>query len=112
MEFITRARRFNLSVHLFSVDLNHLPQLLDVTMEGTPKITFDRVETSNVMDTTGPSSIISTWGPRLNRKNPHAALLMYSMNYHEKVQGAEVTSQGPDNYMKMVLELSTYLVSF
>ncbi|KAG9040491.1 hypothetical protein FS837_000559, partial [Tulasnella sp. UAMH 9824] len=63
VDFIARARQFKLSVLLFSVDLNTLPELLDLAMEGKQKLMFDRVETSNVMDTTGPSSIISTWGP-------------------------------------------------
>ncbi|KAG8905178.1 hypothetical protein FRC01_008440, partial [Tulasnella sp. 417] len=109
MNFISRARRFNLSVHLFSVDLNLLPQVLDATMEGTQKLMFDRVEASNVMDTTGPSSIISAWGPRLNRRNRNAALLMYSMNYYTKVKGGLITSQPPEKYRKMMMDLSAYL---
>ncbi|KIO33875.1 hypothetical protein M407DRAFT_17476 [Tulasnella calospora MUT 4182] len=109
MDFITRARQFHLSVRLFSVGLNLLPQVLDSAMEGTQKLMFDRVETSNVMDTTGPSSIISSWGPRLNRKNPNAALLMYSATYCGKVQGGSIQSQSRENFMKMVMELSSYL---
>ncbi|KAG8952336.1 hypothetical protein FRC04_004764 [Tulasnella sp. 424] len=110
LDCITRARRFNLSVLLFSVDLNILPELLDLVMEGKQKLMFDRVETSNVMDTTGPSSIISAWGQRLNRKNPHATLLVYSMNFCGKVKNGMVENQGQDKTGKMVRELSNYLV--
>lgn len=109
--FITRARRFKLSVLLFSVDLNDLPELLDLAMKGKPKLMFDRVETSNVMDYTGPSSIISNWGPRLNRKNPHAALLMYSMNFALKVKDGAAETQSQAKIDKMLMELSSYLVS-
>ncbi|KAG9037512.1 hypothetical protein FS837_001432 [Tulasnella sp. UAMH 9824] len=108
-DFITRARRFKLSVLLFSVDLNILPEVLDLAMKGKPKLMFDRVETSNVMDTTGPSSIISNWGPRLNRKNPHAALLMYSMNFALKVKDGAAETQPEDKVTKMFMELSSYL---
>ncbi|KAG8986472.1 hypothetical protein FRB90_003979 [Tulasnella sp. 427] len=109
VEFITRARRFNLSVLLFSVDLNVLPQLLDLVMQGKPKLMFDRVETSNVMDTTGPSSIISSWGPRLNRSNPHSALLMYSMNFALKVKDGAAENQPPNKMTNMVMQLTNYL---
>ncbi|KAG8986466.1 hypothetical protein FRB90_003990, partial [Tulasnella sp. 427] len=109
VEFITRARRFNLSVLLFSVDLNVLPQLLDLVTEGKPKLMFDRVETSNVMDTTGPSSIISSWGPRLNRTNPHSALLMYSMNFALKVKDGAAENQPPNKMTNMVMQLTNYL---
>lgn len=111
VDFIIRARRFKLSVLLFSVDLNILPELLDLAMKGRPKLMFDRVETSNVMDTTGPSSIISNWGPRLNRKNPHAALLMYSMNFALKVKDGAAETQPKDKMSKMLIDLSSYLVS-
>ncbi|KAG8917365.1 hypothetical protein FRC00_013704, partial [Tulasnella sp. 408] len=109
VDFITRARRFKLSVLLFSVDLNILPELLDLAMKGKPKLMFDRVETSNVMDTTGPSSIISNWGRRLNRENPHAALLMYSMNFALKVKDGAAETQPKDKVSKMFIELSSYL---
>ncbi|KAG9026914.1 hypothetical protein FS837_004468 [Tulasnella sp. UAMH 9824] len=109
MDFITRARRFKLSVHLFSVDLLHLPQVLDITIRGAQRLTFDRVETSNVMDSIGPSAIISEWGPRLNRKNPHAALLLYSMNYSRKVEGGSITSQPGDKIANMTKEMFSHL---
>ncbi|KIO27774.1 hypothetical protein M407DRAFT_72603, partial [Tulasnella calospora MUT 4182] len=111
VDFITRARRYKLSVLLFSVDLNLLPELLDLAMEGKRKLMFDRVEISNVMDTTGPSSIISNWGPRLNRENPYAALLMYSMNFAMKVKGGAAESQPKDKVTKMLMEAASYLVS-
>ncbi|KAG8925128.1 hypothetical protein FRC00_004311 [Tulasnella sp. 408] len=109
VDFIARARQFKLSVLLFSVDLNTLPELLDLAMEGKQRLMFDRVETSNVMDTTGPSSIISTWGPRLNRKNPHSALLLYSMNFSGKVKDGRAEKQPQDKMGKMMMELTSYL---
>ncbi|KAG8952322.1 hypothetical protein FRC04_004750 [Tulasnella sp. 424] len=106
-EFARRARRFNLVVILSAVDLRILPQILDAAeMED---LTFDRVETSNVMDTLGPSAIISTWGPRLNRRNPHSALLMYSMNWAFRVSGGMAEAQWPRGLLKTMTELGNYL---
>lgn len=53
----------------------HLPGAARLGDARKTKPMFDRVETSNAMDTRGPSSIISARGPRLNRKNltPHCS---------------------------------------
>ncbi|KAG9005482.1 hypothetical protein FRB90_010369 [Tulasnella sp. 427] len=106
-EFARRARRFNLVVVLSAIDMQVLPELLDVM--GMPDLRFDRVETSNVMDTLGPSSIISVWGPRLNRLNPHSALLMYSMNWPFQVWGGTAESQGRNEVSRMISDLGEYL---
>lgn len=54
---------------------------------------FDRVETSNIMDYTmsGVERIVQSWAPLLNRSNPHAALLMHSINWKFTAPGASVT---------------------
>ncbi|KAG8929397.1 hypothetical protein FRC01_004405 [Tulasnella sp. 417] len=109
VDFISRARRFNLSILLFSTNLHSLPGLVDLAMEGRRKLMFDRVETSNVMDTTGASPIISNWGPCLNRKNPHATLLMYSKHYPIMVNNGTAESQPRDKINRMAMELYSYL---
>ncbi|KAG8898306.1 hypothetical protein FRC01_010954 [Tulasnella sp. 417] len=109
VEFIKRVRRFNLKVFLFSMDLLVLPEFLDIMSKETGKITFDRVETSNVMDTVGPSAILSSWGPRLNRDNPHSCLLMYSMNWAMRIPGGHVESLGRDKVEKTMAQVFDYL---
>ncbi|KAG8913122.1 hypothetical protein FRC01_004727 [Tulasnella sp. 417] len=108
-EFAKRARRFKIFVFLSAVDLRVLPKFLD--LGGMGNLRFDRVEASNVMDTVGPSVIISAWGPRLNRLNPSSTLLMYSMNWPFYVPGGMAESQGPNDLMKNFMELASYLGS-
>ncbi|KAG8998738.1 hypothetical protein FRB90_012249 [Tulasnella sp. 427] len=105
-EFARRARRFNLVVVLSAVDMQVLPEVLGVM--GMPDLRFDRVETSSAMDTLGPSPIISVWGPRLNRRNPHSALLMYSMNWLFQVWGGTAESQGRNKVSRTILNLGEY----
>ncbi|KAG9050337.1 hypothetical protein FS837_006209 [Tulasnella sp. UAMH 9824] len=111
IEFIKRVRRFKLAVFLFSMDLLVLPEILGVgvSTEEKSQMTFDRVETSNVMDTLGPSPILASWGTRLNRDNPHSCLLMYSMNWPMKVPGGHVDSLGMDKKQKIMMQVATYL---
>ncbi|KAG8909828.1 hypothetical protein FRC01_006709 [Tulasnella sp. 417] len=108
-EFAKRARRFKMFVFLSAVDLRVLPTFLDLGDMGN--LRFDRVETSNVMDTVGPSAIISAWGPRLNRFNPSSTLIMYSMNWPFYVPGGMAECQGPNDLMKNFMELASYLGS-
>lgn len=108
-EFAGRARRFNMEIVLSAIDLLVLPDLLDIM--GMDDLRFDRVETSNVMDTLGPAEIISIWGPRLNFRNPCSTLLMYSMNWAFHVSGGRADVQGPNEMMDTMAELIDYLVS-
>lgn len=48
---------------------------------------FDRVETSNIVDYMDVPQVLKDWGPLLNRRNKHATLLMYFMNWHMKQPG-------------------------
>ncbi|KIO27792.1 hypothetical protein M407DRAFT_22966 [Tulasnella calospora MUT 4182] len=109
VEFIKRVRSFKLKVFLFSIDLLVLPEFLNLLGKETRQIKFDRVETSNVMDTLGPSPILASWGPRLNRDNPHSCLLMYSMNWAMKIPGGHVESLGRDKVQKTMMQVATYL---
>ncbi|KAG8952323.1 hypothetical protein FRC04_004751 [Tulasnella sp. 424] len=110
VEFIKRVRGFKLTVFLLSMDLLDLPEFLDLLSDNSTKqLTFDRVETSNVMDTVGPSAILATWAPRLNRDNPHSCLLMYSMNWPFKVSGGTVESLGREKVQKLMMQLADYL---
>ncbi|KAG8958726.1 hypothetical protein FRC00_002368 [Tulasnella sp. 408] len=106
-EFAGRARRFNMEIVLSAIDLRALPDLLEIM--GMDDIRFDRVETSNVMDTLGPAEIISTWGPYLNPRNPCSTLLMYSMNWAFHVPGGRADGQGPNGVMDTMAELIDYL---
>ncbi|KAG8909212.1 hypothetical protein FRC01_007073, partial [Tulasnella sp. 417] len=111
LEFIKRVRRFKLMVFLFSTDLLLLPEVLDFSSSGKRQMTFDRIETSNVMDPLGPSAILAKWGPCLNRNNPHSCLLMYSMNWIMKMPGGDVQSLGMDKKQELMMQVAAYLVS-
>lgn len=84
-----------------------LPEFLDLSEMSD--LRFDRVETSNVMDSLGASEIISIWGPRLNRLNPYSTLLMYSMNWAH-VSGSLADSQAEEDLRRMMMVLTSYLV--
>ncbi|KAG9035257.1 hypothetical protein FS837_001993 [Tulasnella sp. UAMH 9824] len=96
-----------MEIVLSAIDLQVLPDLLDIM--GMDELRFDRVETSNVMDTLGPAEIISTWGPRLNCRNPCSTLLMYSMNWAFHISGGRADVQEPNRMMDTMAELVDYL---
>lgn len=85
-EFATRARRFKLRFLLYAMDLRQLGPLMDVQVDmGGPRLKFDRIDVSNVLDTLGMGEMIRSCGHLLNRDNPHAALFMYSMNWRGRL---------------------------
>jgi hypothetical protein len=78
-ELARRLRRFKLDVRVTSADAHALAA--DLRRDAAPP-RFDRVETSNMCDFAGIPAVLEDWAPLLNRANPHAAVLMYSLNWH------------------------------
>ncbi|KAI0338702.1 hypothetical protein BDW22DRAFT_1432230 [Trametopsis cervina] len=93
--FAKRARKTRLNIHVLNVDAMILPSLITeklYTMKHFYPPAFDRVETSNVLDYVGPQAILGAWAPMLNRNNEHATLLLSSMNWALRQEGARAAS--------------------
>jgi hypothetical protein len=85
MEFARRVRDFNISIFLTQFPATVLAHSIsDGMLDPFGPQCFDRVETSNMVDTFGVPAILDDWGHLLNRRNKHACLLMYFMNWHVK----------------------------
>ena len=89
-EFARRVERFKIDIHLTQCDAKALSELmLEGQLEPWSSGCFDRIETSNMADYVGPTAVIDSWGPLLNKRNKRATLLMYFMNWHINQHGAQ-----------------------
>ncbi|KAF7964996.1 hypothetical protein HWV62_1158 [Athelia sp. TMB] len=92
--FAERLKRFHITFQLFDVDARNLSKDIQsgaLAQCGVPKRTrFDHVDVSNIFDTeyVGIPNVLSDWAPLLNKKNPCATILGYSMNWVPKEPGA------------------------
>lgn len=81
VEFSKRLRRFKMQIYVSDKDARQLPK----TLKSRPTFpqSFDRVEVSNIVDKNYVGmSVLSDWGPLLNKANPHAAIIGLFMNWH------------------------------
>lgn len=94
--FARRIRSMHVEIHVSTREASDLAQLLTNGRYAPfdSSVRFDRVETSNIMDyaSSGPERIMQNWAPLLNRSNPHAALLMHTLNWGFLAPGGSVTS--------------------
>jgi hypothetical protein len=84
-EFGRRVRDFNIDFHLTQLPASGLSR--GIRMGVFPPFhlgCFDRVETSNMVDSFGVATVLSDWAPLMNRQNEYATLLMYFMNWSMK----------------------------
>jgi hypothetical protein len=83
MKFSTRIRTFDINLTLTNFDAHvQLPEIIrQECLEPFHMSCFDRIETSNLADYTTVPQILNDWGPMLSRRNRHATLLMYVMNW-------------------------------
>ncbi|KAG7443862.1 uncharacterized protein BT62DRAFT_934454 [Guyanagaster necrorhizus] len=80
VEFSKRLRRFKVQIYSFNQDARDLPRTLKIHAS-FPK-SFDRIEVSNIVDKNYVGmSVLSDWGPMLNKSNPHAAIIGLFMNW-------------------------------
>ena len=82
IKFATCIRNFNINITMTVFDARDLAKII---LKGglTPfsSSCFDRIETCNVADYITILRVLEDWGPLLNRQDPHATLLIYSMNW-------------------------------
>ena len=94
--FARRIRDMHIEIHVSTREASDLAQALTSGRYApfTSPVRFDRVETSNIMDyaSSGPERIVQSWAPLLNHSNPHAALLMHSVNWAFLAPDGSVTS--------------------
>ncbi|KZP04276.1 hypothetical protein FIBSPDRAFT_767683 [Athelia psychrophila] len=87
-EFARRIERFNINIHLTQLDARVVSRMIPQDfIKPFSSGCFDRIETSNLADYIGPTDVIDCWAPLLNRRNKHATLLMYFMNWHVRQPG-------------------------
>jgi hypothetical protein len=90
-EFAKKIQNLNIHIHITQFDA-HALSLYVQSGHFNPfgKNCFDRVETSNIADYVGAAAVIKDWGNLLSRRNKHAALLMYFMNWYVKETGGDL----------------------
>ncbi|KAJ3893192.1 hypothetical protein GG344DRAFT_75265 [Lentinula edodes] len=94
-EFARRVEKFHIDIHVSQLDAHVASGLLQKG-ELNPALfginpTFDRIETSNMADYAGIPSVLQDWSAVLNRKNKHAVVFVYLMNWVMKQRGASLT---------------------
>ncbi|KAK0482797.1 hypothetical protein IW261DRAFT_1469714 [Armillaria novae-zelandiae] len=91
VEFSERLRRFKVHIYSYDHDARDLPRILK-SDPSSPQ-TFDRIEVSNIVDKNYVGmSLLSDWGPFLNKDNPHAAVVGHFMNWTTWKKSGEVGS--------------------
>ncbi len=80
VEFSNRLRRFKTQIYSFDQDARMLQRTLK-SNASSPQI-FDRIEVSNIVDKNYVGmSVLSDWGPFLNKSNHHSAIVGLFMNW-------------------------------
>ncbi|SJL17864.1 uncharacterized protein ARMOST_21428 [Armillaria ostoyae] len=91
VEFSQRLRRFKIHIYSYDHDARDLPRILKRDTSSPQR--FDRIEVSNIVDKNYVGmSVLSDWGPFLNKGNPHAAVIGHFMNWTTWKKSGEVTS--------------------
>lgn len=83
-EFSRRIRDFKVEITVTAMDASVLASMIRTNQfDSFPPGCFDRIETSNIADQTyvGIATVLSDWGPLLNKLNKHATLLTHFMNW-------------------------------
>ncbi|KAK0209659.1 hypothetical protein IW262DRAFT_1416458 [Armillaria fumosa] len=100
VEFSKRLRRFKIQIYSFDQDARILQQTLK-SNASFPQI-FDRIEASNIMDKNYVGmSILSDWGPLLNKSNPHSAIVGLFMNWPAWEESGNAMSASSDTSRAM-----------
>ncbi|KAK0202285.1 hypothetical protein DFS33DRAFT_882083 [Desarmillaria ectypa] len=93
VEFSNRLRRFKIQIYSSDQDA----RVLQRTLKGHASFpqSFDRIEVSNVVDKNYVGmSLLSDWGPLLNKANPHAAIIGLFMNWTNWKESGNALSSG------------------
>ncbi|KAJ6568386.1 hypothetical protein DFH09DRAFT_918084 [Mycena vulgaris] len=102
-EFAKRVKELRIDIHVTSFDAGILSK--GITIGALPAFedaSFDRILTSNLVDTVGLRTCLSDWGPLLNRENRFASILMQSKAWH--THQPHTTAQWGPHAMKVLME--------
>ncbi|TFK68722.1 hypothetical protein BDN72DRAFT_841394 [Pluteus cervinus] len=98
-KFAKRIQNCNINIYVTQFEAQTLSKMIHGwtnqgnTLSKTRLDVFDRIDTSNVIDYIGIPRILDDWGLLLNRRNPHAALLAASMNWHARDPSTQAFNQ-------------------
>ncbi|KAJ7233102.1 hypothetical protein C8J57DRAFT_1196085 [Mycena rebaudengoi] len=102
-EFAKRVKELNISIHLTQFDASILSKGLSIgALPAFEDARFDRIVTSDLLDSVGLRTCLADWGPLLNRENKHASIVMHSKSWHTRhPQG---TSQWNSEAIKVLVK--------
>ena len=113
--FSKRAQQFRLDIHVTNQNAIVVPKLIEQRqgyLQQFSRATFDRIETSNVLDYVETHKLVNAWAPMMNRTNKHATLLLSTMNWllwREDAQAAHLMING-GNSGPLLQRCALYLV--
>ncbi|KAJ7066768.1 hypothetical protein B0H15DRAFT_925988 [Mycena belliarum] len=102
-EFAKRIKELRIDIHVTSFDAGILAK--GITIGALPAFedaSFDRIVTSNLVDSIGLRACLADWGPLLNRENSSASILMHSKAWHTRQ--SHPTAQWGPHAMKVLME--------
>ncbi|KAK7031711.1 DUF4470 domain-containing protein [Favolaschia claudopus] len=84
-DFARRVKELKIDIHLTSFAPTILAKGIAIgAMPGFEDASFDRISTSNLVDSIGLRACLSDWGPLLNRENKFATLLAHTKSWHSQ----------------------------
>ncbi|KAK0184433.1 hypothetical protein F5146DRAFT_1228612 [Armillaria mellea] len=97
-----------IQIYSFDLDAAQLPNTLR-SNRSLPQ-NFDRIEVSNILDKNYIGmNVLSSWGPLLNKANPHAAIVGLFMNWYNWKESADfMASPGDFSAVQKRMSASTY----
>ncbi|KAJ7777158.1 hypothetical protein B0H16DRAFT_1302211 [Mycena metata] len=102
-EFAKRVKEFRIDIHITSFDAGILAKGISIgALPAFEDATFDRIITSNLVDTVGLRSCLSDWGPHLNRDNHFASILMQTKAWH--LHQPHATTQWSPHAMQVLVD--------
>ncbi|KAJ7483326.1 hypothetical protein FB451DRAFT_1439130 [Mycena latifolia] len=101
--FAKRVKELRIEIHVTSFDAGILSKGITIgALPAFEEANFDRIATSNLVDSVGLRTCLSDWGPLLNRENRSASILMHSKAWHTHQPHA--TAQWGPHTMKVLME--------
>ncbi|KAJ7230408.1 hypothetical protein GGX14DRAFT_583140 [Mycena pura] len=109
-EFAKRVRELRIDIHVTSFDAGLLAKGISVgALPAFQDASFDRIVTSNLIDTVGLRACLSDWGPLLNRENKCASILMQTKAWQTHHPHPAAATQWGPHAMKVLMEKSNQI---
>ncbi|KAJ7498077.1 hypothetical protein B0H11DRAFT_1715329 [Mycena galericulata] len=102
-EFAKRVKELRIDIHVTSFDSGILAK--GITIGALPAFedaNFDRILTSNLVDTVGLRTCLADWGPLLNRENEFASILMQTKAWD--INRPSATTQWGPHAMELLMD--------